>query len=223
MNGARCPSPPEDTPIDLASLITAFATLFVIVDPIGLAPIFVALTQGMNARERRRIGLRAVVISAIVLAVFALFGDGLLRAIGISMPAFQIAGGVLLFLTALDMLFQRRTERREEQGANAEDDHDPSVFPLATPLIAGPGAIATMILLSNKAEGIAGQFAVQGVMLLVLGCVLALFFMASGIERALGRTGTLVVTRLLGMLLAALAIQFVIDGLKGTGLWVLPV
>jgi len=195
----------------------------VIVDPIGLAPIFVALTQGMNARERRRIGLRAVVISAIVLAVFALFGDGLLRAIGISMPAFQIAGGVLLFLTALDMLFQRRTERREEQGANAEDDHDPSVFPLATPLIAGPGAIATMILLSNKAEGIAGQFAVQGVMLLVLGCVLALFFMASGIERALGRTGTLVVTRLLGMLLAALAIQFVIDGLKGTGLWVLPV
>ncbi len=223
MHGARCPSPPEDTPIDLASLITAFATLFVIVDPIGLAPIFVALTQGMNARERRRIGLRAVVISAIVLAVFALFGDGLLRAIGISMPAFQIAGGVLLFLTALDMLFQRRTERREEQGANAEDDHDPSVFPLATPLIAGPGAIATMILLSNKAEGIAGQFAVQGVMLLVLGCVLALFFMASGIERALGRTGTLVVTRLLGMLLAALAIQFVIDGLKGTGLWVLPV
>ncbi len=223
MNGARCPSPPEDTPIDLASLITAFATLFVIVDPIGLAPIFVALTQGMNARERRRIGLRAVVISAIVLAVFALFGDGLLRAIGISMPAFQIAGGVLLFLTALDMLFQRRTERREEQGANAEEDHDPSVFPLATPLIAGPGAIATMILLSNKAEGIAGQFAVQGVMLLVLGCVLALFFMASGIERALGRTGTLVVTRLLGMLLAALAIQFVIDGLKGTGLWVLPV
>ncbi len=223
MHGARCPSPPEDTPIDLASLITAFATLFVIVDPIGLAPIFVALTQGMNARERRRIGLRAVVISAIVLAVFALFGDGLLRAIGISMPAFQIAGGVLLFLTALDMLFQRRTERREEQGANAEEDHDPSVFPLATPLIAGPGAIATMILLSNKAEGIAGQFAVQGVMLLVLGCVLALFFMASGIERALGRTGTLVVTRLLGMLLAALAIQFVIDGLKGTGLWVLPV
>jgi len=223
IHGARCPTPPEDTPIDLASLITAFATLFVIVDPIGLAPIFVALTQGMSPRERRRIGLRAVVISAIVLAVFALFGDGLLRAIGISMPAFQIAGGVLLFLTALDMLFQRRTERREEQGANAEEDHDPSVFPLATPLIAGPGAIATMILLSNKAEGIAGQFAVQGVMLLVLGCVLALFFMASGIERALGRTGTLVVTRLLGMLLAALAIQFVIDGLKGTGLWVLPV
>lgn len=220
---ARCPAPPEDTAIDLAGFITAFATLFVIVDPIGLAPIFVALTQGMSPRERRRIGLRAVVISAIVLAVFALFGDGLLRAIGISMPAFQIAGGVLLFLTALDMLFQRRTERREEQGAHAEEDHDPSVFPLATPLIAGPGAIATMILLSNKAEGIAGQFAVQGVMLLVLGCVLALFFMASGIERALGRTGTLVVTRLLGMLLAALAIQFVIDGLKGTGLWGLPV
>ena len=102
-HGARRPSPPEDTPIDLASFITAFATLFVIVDPIGLAPIFVALTQGMSPRERRRIGLRAVVISAIVLAVFALFGDGLLRAIGSSMPAFQIAGGVVLFLPSLDM------------------------------------------------------------------------------------------------------------------------
>ncbi|WP_376873849.1 MarC family protein [Albirhodobacter sp. R86504] len=205
--------------MDLASFVTAFATLFVIVDPIGLAPIFVALTQGMKAQERRRIGVRAVVISAIVLSIFTIFGDGLLRAIGISMPAFRIAGGVLLFLTALDMLFQRRTERREEQGANADHHDDPSVFPLATPLIAGPGAIATMILLSDKAEGIAGQFAVQGVMLLVLACVLALFFMANGIERALGRTGTLVVTRLLGMLLAALAIQFVIDGLMGTGLW----
>ena len=205
--------------MDSLSFITAFATLFVIVDPIGLAPIFVALTQGMTARARRRIALRAVLISAVVLSLFGFFGDGLLRGIGISMPAFRIAGGVLLFLTALDMLFERRTERREEQGANPENDNDPSVFPLATPLIAGPGALATMILLSDKAEGVTGQLAVHGVMLLVLGCVLGLFFMAAGIERALGRTGTLVVTRLLGMLLAALAIQFVIDGLKGTGLF----
>lgn len=205
--------------VDSLSFITAFATLFVIVDPIGLAPIFIALTRGMTPHARRRIGIRAVLIAAAVLSLFGFFGDGLLRGIGISMPAFQIAGGVLLFLTALDMLFERRTERREEQGASAEHDHDPSVFPLATPLIAGPGAMATMILLNDKAEGLAGQLAVHGVMLLVLACVLALFFIAGGIERALGRTGTLVVTRLLGMLLAALSIQFMIDGLKGTGLF----
>jgi multiple antibiotic resistance protein len=205
--------------VDSLSFITAFATMFVIVDPIGLAPVFIALTQRMPAQTRRRIGIRAVVISAFVLSLFGFLGDGLLRGIGISMPAFQIAGGVLLFLTALDMLFERRTERREEQGASADHAHDPSVFPLATPLIAGPGAMATMILLNEKADGLAAQFAVQGVMLLVLGCVLALFFIAGGIERALGRTGTLVVTRLLGMLLAALSIQFVIDGLKGSGLF----
>jgi multiple antibiotic resistance protein len=133
------------------------------------------------------------------------------------MPAFRIAGGILLFLTALDMLFERRTQRRE--GQQAEPDHDPSVFPLATPLIAGPGAIASVILLVGQAgPDWGGTFAVLGLMLLMI-FVTFLFLLASPpLERMLGRTGTIVITRLLGMLLAALSVQFVIDGVRGTGL-----
>jgi multiple antibiotic resistance protein len=198
--------------------ITAFVTLFVVVDPIGLAPLFVALTQGATGAERRRIGLRAVAIAAVLLTLFGLFGDKLLAAIGISMPAFRIAGGVLLFLTALEMLFERRTQRRE--GQQPDPAHDPSVFPLATPLIAGPGAMATMILLAGQPGlGWAELLAYHGVMLAVLACVLFMFFLASPIEHLLGRTGVMVVTRLFGMLLAALSIQFILDGLRGAGLF----
>ncbi|MGD9917668.1 MAG: MarC family protein [Paenirhodobacter sp.] len=203
-----------------SEFITAFVTLFVVVDPIGLVPLFLALTQGMDARARLAVGLRALVIAAILLTLFGLFGDRLLAGIGISMPAFRIAGGMLLFLTALDMLFERRTQRREGQSAEAalEPAHDPSVFPLATPLIAGPGAMATMILLAGSGHGGLHLFEVHGVMLAVLACVLALFLLATPLERALGRTGTMVVTRLLGMLLAALAVQFILDGLRGAGI-----
>lgn len=196
-------------------------TLFVIVDPIGLAPVFVALTPGAGHRARLRIALRAVTIGAVVLTAFGIFGDKILAVIGISMPAFRIAGGMLLFLTSLDMLFERRTRRREQQGEahEADPEHDPSVFPLATPLIAGPGAMATMILLAGAHGGDwLHVIAILCVMAVVLACVLAMFLMSTPIERALGRTGTMVVTRLLGMLLAALAIQFVLDGLRGAGI-----
>jgi len=203
--------------MQIAELITAFVTLFVVVDPIGLVPLFLALTQGMNGAERLRVGLRALLIAAILLTLFGLFGDKLLYGIGITLPAFRIAGGVLLFLTALDMLFERRTQRREGQSAEPHA-HDPSVFPLATPLIAGPGAMATMILLAGKGHDPLHLAAVHGVMLAVLGCVLVLFLLATPLERALGRTGTMVVTRLLGMLLAALAVQFILDGLRGAGI-----
>lgn len=196
--------------------ITAFVTLFVVVDPIGLAPLFIALTQGMTAPQRLSVGLRAVGIAAVLLTLFGLFGDKILLGIGISMPAFRIAGGVLLFLTALDMLFERRTQRRE--GQSVEPAHDPSVFPLATPLIAGPGAMATMILLAGTPGADAAHIlGVHLVLAAVLGCVVVLFLLATPLERALGRTGTMVVTRLLGMLLAALAIQFILDGLTGAG------
>ena len=201
--------------------ITAFVTLFVIVDPVGLAPLFVALTPGMEARARMRIALRAVAIAAGLLTLFGLLGDKILAVIGISMPAFRIAGGLLLFLTALDMLFERRTRRREHQSEehDATPEADPSVFPLATPLIAGPGAMASMILLAG-APGADWLHvgAILGVMLAVLACVLALFALASPLERMLGRTGTMVVTRLLGMLLAALAVQFILDGLRSAGM-----
>jgi len=207
--------------MDSAFLITAFATLFVIVDPIGLMPLFLAMTQGMSQRQRRSIGLRACIVAAVLLTVFAAFGEAVLGFVGITMPAFRIAGGILLFLTALDMLFERRSKRREDQAgdqAEAIDHPDPSVFPLAIPLIAGPGAIASMILLTGERPGFAGLATVVGVMLAVLGVVFTLFLMAGLLERLLGKTGIVVVTRLLGMLLAALSVQFVLDGLRAYGL-----
>ena len=201
----------------MSAVLTAFVTLFVVIDPPGLAPLFIALTNGMSDAQRRRIGWRATVIAAILLTLFGLAGDSILRAIGISLPAFRIAGGILLFLTALDMLFERRTERREGQHPN--DDHDPSVFPLATPLLAGPGALTTMILLVGDGGGAVQTLIIHLVMLSVLALNMVLFMLAGPLSRALGRTGTMVVTRLLGMLLAALSVQFIIDGLRGTGLY----
>jgi multiple antibiotic resistance protein len=197
-------------------LITTFVTLFVIIDPVALAPLFVALTQGMATAERRRIALRSVVIAYVLLAIFALAGEALLKVIGIGMPAFRISGGLLLFLMAVDMLFERRNERREKQTANTRAD--PSVFPLATPLIAGPGALATMILLSSRHSGdLPALVTIHAVLLVLLGLTYLVFLGGGLIERALGHTGVVVVTRLLGILLAALAIQFVLVGLRVSG------
>jgi len=196
--------------MDTTLLITAFATLFVVIDPIGLTPLFVALTQGADSAHRRSVALRASTIGFGVLLLFALFGEAVLGFIGISMSAFRIAGGILLLLTALDMLFERRTKRREDK---VMDLPDPSVFPLATPLIAGPGAIASIILLMGQAHGILDSITIIGVMAGVVAIVFILFILGSVLERLIGQTGINVVTRLLGMLLAALAIQFIIDGL----------
>ena len=203
--------------METAFLITAFATLFVVIDPPGLVPLFIALTRGMEAERRRAMAQRACLIAAVLLTLFGLAGEAILGFIGISMSAFRIAGGILLFLTALDMLFERRTTRRE--GQHPDPDHDPSVFPLATPLIAGPGAIASIILLIGQGGG--DWAATVAVLALTWGMILVtfLFLLASPpLERMLGRTGTIVITRLLGMLLAALSVQFVIDGIRQTGL-----
>lgn len=203
--------------IETGFLITAFATLFVVIDPPGLVPLFIALTQGMDNERRRAMALRACIIATVLLLLFGLAGETVLEFIGISMPAFRIAGGILLFLTALDMLFERRTQRRE--GQHADPDHDPSVFPLATPLIAGPGAIATMILLVGEGGGSwPATLAVLGLMLAMMLATYLFLLASPPLERMLGRTGTIVITRLLGMLLAALSVQFVIDGVRGTGL-----
>jgi multiple antibiotic resistance protein len=205
--------------MDLVPAVTAFVTLLVVVDPIGLAPLFVALTRGATAEHRRAIGLRAVLIGTLLLTLFGLLGEAVLGFVGISMPAFRIAGGILLFLTALDMLFERRSKRREGQAALVDD---PSVFPLATPLIAGPGAMATMILLTGQhGQDWTWILTVHAVMGAVMAVTFVLFLAAGLIERALGATGINVVTRLLGMLLAALSVQFVLDGLAGAG--ILPV
>ena len=204
--------------IDTAFFITSFVTLFVIIDPIGLTPLFVALTQGMSVKQRRAIAIRATLVSAGILALFAIFGEALLGFTGISMAAFKIAGGILLLLTALDMLFQRRAKRREDTAEEDDDLDDPSVFPLAIPLIAGPGSIATVILLAGAHSGFSGLGLSLAVMVLVLLVTFIFFEAATPLERLLGKTGINVVSRLLGMLLAALAVQFMLNGLQDFGL-----
>ena len=204
---------------ELPALITAFTTLFIIIDPPGLAPVFIALTQGMSSAQRRAIALRAFLVAVVLMMIFLFAGEAVLGFIGISMDAFRIAGGILLFLTALDMLFQRRQARREGEAAEGQAEHDdPSVFPLALPLIVGPGAITTVILLAGQSTSAADMGAVAGVVVAVLLIVFLAFLAAPAIERALGKTGLNIVTRVLGMLLAALAVQFVLDGLRGFGI-----
>ena len=193
-------------------LLTSFVALFIIIDPIGLTPVFIAITQGMDDTLRRKVALRSVLVSAFVISLFIAGGETVLGFIGISMPAFRIAGGILLFLTALDMLFQRRSKRRENQ-TEQELVEDPSVFPLAIPLIIGPGAIATVILIAGAKPGLVGVASTGFITALVLLTVFVFFSAASRIEKLLGKTGIDVLTRLLGMLLAALSVQFVIEGL----------
>ncbi|MEO1328473.1 MAG: MarC family protein [Pseudomonadota bacterium] len=223
----------------VASAVGAFVTLFVLIDPIGLTPLFLALTAGASPRERRAIALRALAVAAGILALFGLAGEILLQSIGVGLPAFRISGGLMLFLIALEMLFEKRNERRGRtaagegaaDGAKSQEDHDaapppldrdPSVFPLATPLIAGPGAMASMILLTAKAETGVEEALVYLCALGVLGVCLALFMAAHWIERLLGPTGVTLVTRLFGVLLGALAVQFVLDGLSDYGMAVRP-
>ncbi|OZA06019.1 MAG: MarC family transcriptional regulator [Rhodobacterales bacterium 17-64-5] len=171
----------------------------------------------MAPDRRSAMARRACLIAFVLLTLFGLGGEALLGFVGISMSAFRIAGGLLLFLTAIDMLFERRTQRRE--GQHADPDHDPSVFPLAIPLIAGPGAIASMILLMGQAgDDLGVKLSVLALMGLMMVATFLFLLAAPPIERVLGRTGTIVITRLLGMLLAALAVQFVIDGIRGAGL-----
>ena len=202
--------------IDYAFLVTAFTTLFVVIDPPGQAPIFMALTQGMDPAKRRGVAIRACLTAAVILAMFTAFGESVLGFVGISMPAFRVAGGVLLFLTAIEMLFERRTKRRESN-AEEEENTDPSVFPLAIPFIAGPGSIATIILLAGQAPGLQGTAIVIGVMFSVVAVVLTLYLSSGVLARLLGKTGLNVMTRLLGMLLAALSVQFILSGLRDFG------
>lgn len=202
--------------MDLSIALAAFVTLFVIIDPLAVAPIFVALTGHLETGERRAAALRACLMAAGVLTVFGLFGQILLDTIGISLPAFRISGGLLLFLIAVEMLFEKRTQRRSASAATAPD---PSVFPIAVPLIAGPGAMATMVLLAAQ-HGSTWQWllVVHAMLALVLLLTFAMFRAGSHLDRLLGRNGINVVTRLFGILLAALAVQIVLDGLGSYGL-----
>lgn len=201
--------------MSLDFFINAFTTLFVTIDPIGLVPIFLAMTTGMAAKDRRAIAYRASAIAFAILVVFIVAGNAALDVLGISIPAFRIAGGMLLFWTAFEMVFEKRQQRKSQTAEKAvgEENHaDLAVFPLAIPLISGPGSISASMLLATKAPdwiAVAGLIAII-VVLIVL--VLIAFLLASAIDRHMGPTVQTVLTRLLGVLLAALAVQFVAEG-----------
>lgn len=195
--------------------LSAFVTLFVTIDPLGLAPLFLALTAGMTRGERAQVALRATLMSFGVLALFAVAGLGILSVFGITLPAFRIAGGVLLFYLAFEMMFEKRQERHEksaERARTVDQIRSISVFPLAIPLISGPGAISAIILLSGTHSTIAGRSLLIAVAAVILALVWIVFLLAERFDRYLGETGRMVLTRLLGLILAALAVQFVADG-----------
>ena len=201
----------------LEFLISALVTMVVVVDPLGLVPTFVAITHGLPDRARRAVALRACLIAAAILAGSALIGDWLLRTLSIGLPAFRIAGGLLLFSIASEMVFGLRIERQSKQAEEAIEEHVRNIaaFPLAIPLMAGPGAITASVLLASRAGGDPVHMGVLlGVVAAVLALCFAVFALAARIAALLGTTANVVLSRLLGVLLAALAVQFVIDGVR---------
>ncbi len=197
--------------------ISSLITFFVVIDPPGCAPIFAGLTSGASVAHRRAMALRAVLVSAAILFVFALFGEALLKGLGISLASFRIAGGIMLFLIALEMVFEKRTERREDRAAKVAatpEVEDVSIFPMAMPMIAGPGSIASVMLLMSRNEGLERSVVILGALATILLLTLAALLAAGPIMRVLGAKIEAVITRLLGVLLAALAVQFVIDGVR---------
>jgi multiple antibiotic resistance protein len=202
--------------------VSAFVTLFVVIDPPGCAPIFFGLTTGASAQQRRRMAVRAVIVASCILLGFAVVGEDLLRVLGISLEAFRIAGGIMLFFIAIDMVFEKRTQRREDRVQKIKDTpevEDVSIFPMAMPMIAGPGSIATIMLLMARAQGIEQNLVVLAALVANLLLMAAALLMVGPIMRLLGQQVEAVITRLLGVILAALAVQFVIDGLKGSQLF----
>jgi multiple antibiotic resistance protein len=199
--------------------LSAFITLFVVIDPPGCAPIYAGLTKGASAQQARSMALRATMIASIILLIFALFGQELLGALHIELNSFRIAGGLMLFCIAFDMVFEKRTQRREsraEKIAATPEIEDVSVFPMAMPMLAGPGAIAAIRLLMNEAQGWSEMAEVLAALAAVLVITAASLVAAGPLIRLLGDKVEAVITRLLGVLLAALAAQYVIDGLKGS-------
>jgi multiple antibiotic resistance protein len=206
----------------LELFLSAFVTLFVVIDPPGCAPIYAGLTHDASATQRRSMAIRATLIAGVILVVFALFGQDLLGALHIELDSFRIAGGLMLFLIALDMVFEKRTQRREQRAEKVIAEHegpeidDVSVFPMAMPMLAGPGAIASVMLLESGADGLEGTLTVLAALAAVMVLTLLALIAASPLMKLFGARVEAVITRLLGVLLAALAAQYVIDGLRGS-------
>ncbi len=201
----------------LELFLSAFVTLFVVLDPPGCAPIFAGLTRGTTAAHRNSMALRSALIAWLILMFFALLGRPMLHALGISLASFRIAGGIMLFMIALDMVFERRTQRREtraqEVGADPEHE-DISVFPMAIPMIAGPGSIASVMLLVARSEGLQQSLVVLGALAATLLLTMLALLASGPLMRLLGHKMEAMLTRILGVILAALAAQFIVDGLK---------
>ena len=199
--------------------ISAFVTFFVVIDPPGCAPIYASLTSDAPPRDRRVMAIRAIVVAAVILLVFALFGEQMLGALGISLDSFRIAGGIMLFLIALEMVFEKRTERREDRAQEIIEQpeiEDVSIFPMAMPMIAGPGSIAAVMLLTSQHDGIDNALVILGALGSVLLLTLIGLLAAGPMMRILGNKVEAVITRVLGVLLGALAVQFVVDGLNAS-------
>lgn len=201
----------------LALFISAFVSLFVVIDPPGCAPIFAGLTSGATPQQSRAMAVRACIVATLILLVFALFGEKLLSALHIELYSFRIAGGIMLFLIALEMVFEKRTQRREARAEKVRatpEIEDVSVFPIAIPTLAGPGSIATVMLLMARSVGTSQTLVVLAALAAVMMLCLVALLTANSIMRLLGAQAEGVITRLLGVLLGALATQYVIDGLK---------
>jgi len=199
--------------------ISSLITFFVVIDPPGCAPIYAGLTAGVPAVHARAMALRAVLIAGAILVVFALFGQTILSAIGASLDSFRVAGGILLFVIATEMVLEKRTQRREDRAEKIKgtpEIEDVSVFPMAMPMIAGPGSIASIMLLMSKGHGVERTLVILAALGVILALTLLALVAAGPIMRVLGDKIEAVITRLLGVLLAALAAQFVIDGLRAS-------
>jgi multiple antibiotic resistance protein len=196
---------------------SALVTFLVIIDPPGVVPIFASLTRGDPLRRRQAMAVRAAIVAWAILMFFALLGRPMLHALGISLASFRIAGGVMLFIIALDMVFERRTQRRESRAQSIEgtpEADDISVFPIAIPMIAGPGSIASAMLWVSRADGIDQIAVVLAAITVVVALTLLSLLAAAPIMKLLGPRIEVVITRILGVILAALAAQFIVDGLK---------
>ena len=197
--------------------LSALVTFFVVIDPPGCAPIYAGLTNGASPANRRSMAIRAVVVASIILFVFAAVGEALLNALGVSLSAFRIAGGIMLFLIALEMVFEKRTERREDRAAkvaSTPEVEDVSIFPMAMPMIAGPGSIASVMLMMSRNHGVEKVAVVLAALATILALTLVALLAAGPLMRLLGARIEAVITRILGVLLGALAVQFVIDGIR---------
>lgn len=204
---------------DMELFLSAFAVLFVIIDPPGCAPIFATLTKGTSRKHQTSMAFKSVLIAAIILFGFAYGGEWIFAKLGISLDALRIAGGIMLFIIGLNMVFEKRTEKREgrvedalEEASNPEDI---SVFPMGIPMIAGPGTMASLLIMMGKAAGRPQELAILAALAAVLLVTLLSFLISGFLIKLMGKSATDVLTRVLGVLLATLAAQFVLDGIKG--------